>query len=267
VDVRYLIFQARKQAEDGTGTKGQMSALNRVAFEKHLADAKKQVYNALLSQVAFWAELAETKPDVTRCHRLSSEMNASITTAESAFFHLLALNSQSLLVLRLYADFTLYVVNNQEKAAILIADAERIEDQQTKEHHRESGAVVRVMQHSNLDILADNTAVVTIGASFNNLGIIISASPYTAKLFGYSRWQLERRNINMLIPSPIAEAHDGFLRNYLETGEGRIVDYTSVVFGLHRYVCCALAACHANSDLPTNCLQIWVHLPHAPMRT
>jgi PAS domain-containing protein len=234
VDVRFLVFQARRQAEDGTGSKGQMSALNRVAFEKHLSDAKKQVYNALLSQVAFWAELAEVKPDVTLCHRLSSEMNASIYTAERAFQNLMELNSQSLIVLRLYADFTLYVVNNQERASVLIADAERIEDQQTKEHHRETGAAIRIMQQSNLDILADNTAVVTIGASYNNLGMILSASPYTAKLFGYSRWQLERRNVSVLMPAPIAEAHDKFLQHYLESGEGRMVDYTTVVFGLHR---------------------------------
>jgi PAS domain-containing protein len=232
--VRFLIFQQRKQAEDGTGSKGQMSALNRVAFEKHLADAKKHVNNALRCQVEFWGELAEAMPDVTRCHQLSSAMTSAISTAESAFYQLLQLNSQSLLVLRLYADFTMYVVNNQEKANMLIADAERIEDQQTKDYHRETGAVVRVMQHSNLDVLADNTAAVCIGGSFNNLGIILSANPYTSKLFGYSRWQLERRNVSMLIPSPLAEMHDGFLRNYLETGEGRVVDYTNVVFGLHR---------------------------------
>jgi hypothetical protein len=234
-DVRFLIFQARKLKEDSTGSRGQMSALNRVAFEKHMADAKKRVQDALVKQVALWAELSETKPDITRCHKLSSDMFQAMVASENAFQQLLELNSQSLLVLRLYADFTMYVVNNQDKANTLIAEAERIEDQQSKEHQRESGAVIQIMEQSNLDILADNTAIITIGASFNNLGIILNASPYTTKLFGHSRWQLERRNVGMLIPAPISELHDMFLHRYLETGEGNVVDYTRVVLGLHRY--------------------------------
>jgi PAS domain-containing protein len=234
IDVRFLVFQARKAAEDSTGTKGQMSALNRVVFEKHLADAKKHMQVALHKQMSFWGELSELTPDVTRCHRLSSHMNKAITAAENAFAQLLELNSQSLLVLRLYAEFTMYVINNQEKAAMLIAEAERIEEQQAKDHQREAGSAVRVMAQTNMDILADNTAIVTIGASYSNLGIISSASPFLTRMFGYSRWQLERRNISMLIPSPIAEMHDEFLRQYLTHGEGNVVDYTRVVFGLHR---------------------------------
>lgn len=234
VDIRFLIFQARKVAEDATGSKGQMSALNRVAFEKHLADARRMVQRTLARQVAFWGELASPAPDITRCHRLCSEINSAMAAAEHAFVQLLELNSQSLLVLRLYAEFTMYVVNNGEKANVLLAEAERLEEQQSKEHERETGAAIRIMEATNLDIMADNTAVVTLGASYSNLGIILSVTPYTCKLFGYSRWQMERRNISMLIPSPIAELHDDFLRRYLECGEGRVVDYTRIVFGLHR---------------------------------
>jgi hypothetical protein len=43
------------------------------------------------------------------------------------------------MVLRLYSDFCANVVFNAEKAALLISEAERIEDQQTKDHQRESG--------------------------------------------------------------------------------------------------------------------------------
>jgi PAS domain-containing protein len=234
VDVRFLTFQANKAAEDSTGSRGRMSALNRVVFEKHLTDAKKQIQHALIRQVGLWAELADEKPDIARCHRLSSDMYKAITLAEDAFAKLLALNSQSLLVLRLYADFIMYVSNDQDKAQVLIAEAERIEEQQLRDFQRETGTAIRMMDQSNLDILADNTAIVTIGGSHVDLGIIMDTSPYTCKLFGYSRWQMERRNISMLIPSPIAEAHDSFLRSYLETGEGRAVDYTRFVFGLHK---------------------------------
>lgn len=73
-----------------------------------------------------------------------------------------------------------------------------------------------------------------MGGAPSNLGIILSASPYTTKLFGHPRWAMERRNIAMLMPSPIAEFHDGFLRTFLDSGEGIVVNYTRVVFGLHK---------------------------------
>lgn len=43
-------------------------------------------------------------------------MNCSIDLSERAFGELLQLNSQSLVVLRLYAEFNLYVCNNNDKA-------------------------------------------------------------------------------------------------------------------------------------------------------
>jgi hypothetical protein len=41
IDILYLIYQARKTAEDSSGSRGQSSALQRVAFEKWLGDARK----------------------------------------------------------------------------------------------------------------------------------------------------------------------------------------------------------------------------------
>lgn len=66
----------------------------------------------------------------------------------------------------------------------------------------------------------------TISGSPHNLGTILSANTIACRLFGYARWQLVRRNVSCLVPSPLSEAHDAFLRAYLRTGEGNVVDYT-----------------------------------------
>jgi len=59
---------------------------------------------SLTSQIAFWSELMEVRPDLSRCHGLCADMNTAISGAEQAFKQLLAINSQSLLALRLYAE-------------------------------------------------------------------------------------------------------------------------------------------------------------------
>jgi hypothetical protein len=129
LDIGYLIFAARKRQEDLSGSKGQMSALSRVAFEKHLTDARKNTQKAIQQQVAFWSELgASGAVHISRLHQIAVAMTDAECRAEASFAELLSLNAQSLLVLRLYSEFTLRVRNNAEKASLLVADAERIEE-------------------------------------------------------------------------------------------------------------------------------------------
>ena len=234
LDVAFLVFQARKLAEDNTGSGGQMSALNRVTFEKYSADARKFVLRSAMRQLSFWTELLDTQPDLSRLHTLSSEMNDAISAAERCFIELFAINPQSLSIMRLYAAFNSYVCCNPDKAAVLLQEAERIEDQKSKDHRTESGGTnLQIMAESTLDIMADNTAVFTIGGQPRNLGIIITANAQTSKLFGYSRLQLERRNFFSLLPNPLGLAMENMLRLYVSTGEGKIAS-TIVVFGQNK---------------------------------
>ena len=66
------------------------------------------------------------------------------------------------------------------------------------------------------------------------MGIIRSVNVAACKLFGYVRSELVHRNVSMLMPPAIGVLHDGFLKRYMKSGDGRIVDYTRVVIGLHR---------------------------------
>lgn len=91
------------------------TAVSRVIFEEKLRDARKQVIKAMRSQSSFWAHLQSPAPDLLKLHRTADAMTTYIDAAEASFAALMALSSQSVAVLRIYAEFTLFVTNNTPK--------------------------------------------------------------------------------------------------------------------------------------------------------
>src|SRR5271169_3927574 len=81
---------------------------------------------------------------------------------------------------------------------------------------------------SIIDTVPD--AIVVIDAQ----GTIQSFSPAAERLFGYDSGEVIGRNVNILMPTPYREAHDGYLGRYLRTGERRIIGIGRVVVGLRK---------------------------------
>jgi two-component system, LuxR family, sensor kinase FixL len=65
-------------------------------------------------------------------------------------------------------------------------------------------------------------------------GIIQSFSATAERLFGFTAEEACGRNVNMLMPTPHRENHDGYLVRYLTTGERRIIGVGRVVAGQRR---------------------------------
>ena len=79
-----------------------------------------------------------------------------------------------------------------------------------------------------LDEAADG--IITI----NQSGHILSFNIAAERIFGYSTSEVLNQNIKMLMPEPYHSAHDGYLHNYLTTGQPKIIGIGREVTGLRK---------------------------------
>lgn len=68
----------------------------------------------------------------------------------------------------------------------------------------------------------------------DEVGTITSFSTTAEDLFGYEAHEVEGRNVRMLMPTPDRDNHDNYIRNYLRTGQRRIIGLGRVVKGLRK---------------------------------
>lgn len=80
----------------------------------------------------------------------------------------------------------------------------------------------RMRAEQRLEMIMDHAAdcIVTI----NDAGIIETVNDATSRTFGYDEAELIGSNVRLLMPEPFRSRHDAFIRRYLSTGEGDILD-------------------------------------------
>ena len=86
---------------------------------------------------------------------------------------------------------------------------------------RESAARLK----SILDAVPDAMIVI------DERGAIETFSPSAEAMFGFSAAEVVGQNVNILMPSPYREQHDGYLERYRKTGERHIIGIGRVVTG------------------------------------
>jgi two-component system CheB/CheR fusion protein len=114
------------------------------------------------------------------------------------------------------AELIELAVEFQKKAAVN-------EVQQTKhtEAFRDSEERLRAILETAVE------GIITI----DERGLIESFNPSAEKIFGYTAGEAIGKNIKLLMPTPYRQEHDGYLKNYRQTGHAKIIGIGREVTG------------------------------------
>lgn len=99
------------------------------------------------------------------------------------------------------------------------------QDTWAKDYYLEVLHETEAQSRAIIDACADG--IITIDAR----GRIETFNPAAEHIFGYGMDEVVGRNVNILMPSPTREEHDGYIARYLSTGEARIIGTRREVLG------------------------------------
>ncbi len=118
-------------------------------------------------------------------------------------------------------EIALNPVETAEGIAVLATVVDITSRKEAQEALQDSEARSRAVVENALD------AIVTI----SDHGIIQFANASAERVFGYTQQELLGKNVKLLMPAPYKQAHDGYLANYLITGEKKIIGIWREVVG------------------------------------
>jgi PAS domain S-box-containing protein len=206
-------------------------------FKTRKEDADAAMVGASRLLVDFWTQLLTDAPDIDIMSRLSHDARRLIARSAANYDRLLEINPSSVPVLRTYGTIVLDILGDAPRALDMFERAELLEITRAKamEDKMDNGEFLQRLT-TNLDIFDDRNAVFGITVEKEAFGLIETINPAAKKLFGYfQNSDLVGKNINVIIPPPLAGVHDTLMSDYLIRKTSRIVNQTRVTYGLHRF--------------------------------
>jgi PAS domain S-box-containing protein len=229
-------FLLQRDAEQELQALKRMTVIKRMQFEELQEVCNNQIMAARALILQFWSILQEKSPDFEKLSVIGSKITLQLRNTQDSLVKLLDMAPQSASVMRLYANFLLELANDPKKAAELLADADQIEDEQSRNHGAATAEsdILLGLAVPDFDLSGETACILRVSAQSGMVGTIVEANPAALKLLGYNRREFVGHNIAAIIPEPIASVHQMYLGKYMHDGKETVVNTSRIFFVQHR---------------------------------
>ncbi len=236
IDVEFILFKFRRLLDRESVGSQSLEVQSYLEFKarKELADVA--VMEAARCLVDFWSHLLRPEPDIDELAHQGHLARGAMSRATNHFEKLLAINPNSIPVLRSFGTFALDIMGDVQKSAVLFDRAEEAERHREQNTNKvaQHGDFLQILEQ-NLDIFDEDNGVYGITLDRAHFGEIENVSASGRRMVGYTQENnLLRKNIKIIVPSPMMENHDRYMQDFLLRKTGRIINQTRMTFALHR---------------------------------
>eukprot|EP00201_Polytomella_parva_P010619 CAMPEP_0175065308 /NCGR_PEP_ID=MMETSP0052_2-20121109/15845_1 /TAXON_ID=51329 ORGANISM="Polytomella parva, Strain SAG 63-3" /NCGR_SAMPLE_ID=MMETSP0052_2 /ASSEMBLY_ACC=CAM_ASM_000194 /LENGTH=1112 /DNA_ID=CAMNT_0016331813 /DNA_START=820 /DNA_END=4155 /DNA_ORIENTATION=- len=237
---RYMIFYREQEYLHSSSVRkigeSTLDLASYVEFQRNYKMALRAHRDALSAIRSFWQYLLRSDVSFQNLSELLRHIDEAMSKADKTYRIVLERYPVSTKLLRGYAKFLEVVKIQPLKADKLYTEADKIEAAQAEEREgvdldeNEEGSKERLLRKVDERV----QAVVII----NSRGIIQVANKNAYQVLGYSKGELEGKNVSVMLPPPFSQRHDMYIKRYLATGEERVLNRINYVVALHknRYV-------------------------------
>ena len=215
VDEQFIIYRYKKMIEDeysdlqgdsGQDAGGNLDVVSLLAFDNHYRQCRLQIEKAASLHMEFWTTLTEDHPDLAKLSKSGSRINTTIMAVEEHWSKMQKLNPNTTKGIKLYSDFLINVLNDDEGGRELMSRA------------RDTSYVKATITDTNnlsnpMTFAPDGTACVIAGSEKGKVGEILNINMGVCRIFGYSKAEIVGKNVEILMPQMYAKEHSKILMN------------------------------------------------------
>ncbi|PNH09214.1 Tiny macrocysts protein B, partial [Tetrabaena socialis] len=196
-----------------------------VVFQRNHRVVVRAHREALIAMRSFWGLLLRNRVDFNQLSRALNriEVRVTVKAAEHAYRDVLARQSSSTRLIRLYGKFLESIKFDPWAASKWYTEADRLDDEaeQTRDAMQLGGVETMLpggkSERGRASI--EGLAIVCVNAQ----SVVQVASPEAHAMLGYNRNELKGKNIGVIMPAPFGDRHAAYMRKYIQTGQASML--------------------------------------------
>ena len=220
-----------RDSDSSGGGEAKMDLVRYVEFQNSFSLIKKSHQWALKTTRRFWRLLLRNNVTFGSLSKAFKEMDTAESRGNRTYKVMIERYPKSSKLLRSYGRFLEEVRNDPWRAQRYFNEADKIDEEANDDVNSDfDGADSDDLPVDTSRVDDKRYAVVVIKPN----GIIRVANEKISKLFGYKSGELVGKNVNVLMPQPYSQQHNGYLKRYMATGKQNILGEKQKLQGKHK---------------------------------